>query len=152
RRHPRRRHGKGQIPEQVVEPSPAPPLPPPTPRQPLPPHPEHLVTKPLQATQVTNHPEIAEVTAELIPQCLVLRADRPMTVQPAPVGDLLERPTEPAAGRLPLHHPAPSLGPTPQVREPQEVERPRLRYVPGARRRGAPLGPPKRHQPRLVGA
>src|SRR5437660_12768288 len=72
-----------------------------------------------------------------------------MTVQAAPRGDRLERPLEPTAGRLPLHHPETLLRPAPEVRETEEVKRPR-RYSRQTRRCRPAGGPSKRYQPRFV--
>src|SRR5579859_7774267 len=59
-----------------------------------------------------------------------------MTVLPAPVGDFLDRPTEPIAGRLPLHHPVSPLRPAPVVRETEEVKRPRRWHSRSRSKRG----------------
>src|ERR1700683_1087730 len=90
------------------------------------------------------------MAGDLPPQRLMLRAERLVTVQPTPDGDLLDRALEAAASRLPLHHPVALLRPAPVMRESQEVKGPWRRPALAASRRRPASGPRKRHQPRFV--
>src|SRR5437879_1737650 len=71
------------------------------------------------------------MTPQLLPQFVGLVRHWRMEVFPAPDGDLLERSTEPAAGRMALDHPKTPTRQAPEMRESQQVKRtwPRVRLL-----------------------
>jgi hypothetical protein len=90
------------------------------------------------------------VTAQLLTQRPVLRRNRSMAIEPAPLGNRPNGPAKMAGSRAAFHHPGPRPRPAPEMAKAQEIERPRL----GTLASGRVIGPvrwPKRHQPGLVG-
>ena len=120
---------------------------PPSPHEPLPPDLEYLVAKTGQCRAIARDPVVRRVSSQFLAQCLVLFRERVVAMRPAPLGDLLDRPREPAGRRLPLQNPVPFPGSRPEVREAQEVERPRFARI---RRHPLALWLAERHQTSFV--
>src|SRR4051812_16979783 len=91
--------------------------------QPLVPGTPRVVPEATEAREIAGNPVIREMPSELRRQGLPLLLDRQMSVLAAPLHQRLQRPAEPVTGRLALHRPVPLQRPTPEVGEPQEVER-----------------------------
>src|SRR5882724_9367901 len=117
--------------------------------QPFSPDAWDIMAKRRQRRVVARDAVVRVMASHFLAQRAMLLRNRSVPMLAAPDGDRPERPAKTGLGGFAFHHPVPTTGTTPVVREAQQVERPRRCRV-GVSLGSDPRGPDKRHQPSLL--